>query len=172
MAPASPLDQIEELRIVNRVDLVKRDHQAGDAHLTGEQHVLPRLGHRAVGGGHHEDGAVDLGRARDHVLDVVGVPGHVDVRVVPVRRLVLDVGDVDRDAPLPLLRRLVDLVEARVLGRRVLVVQDLGDRRGQGRLAVVDVTHRPDVEVRLGPLELRLAHVSAAFRVMVVMVFW
>src|SRR6266545_1445990 len=51
----------------------------------------------------------------------VDMPGHADVRVVPVRGLVLDVGDVDRDAPLVLLRRLVDLVEARVLGRRVLV---------------------------------------------------
>jgi hypothetical protein len=134
--------------------------------------VLARLGHRTVGGGHHEDGAVDLGRARDHVLDVVGVPRHVDVRVVPVRGLVFDVGDVDGDPTLLLLRRLVDVVEARVLGRRVLVVQDLGDGGGQGRLAVVDVTHRPDVEVRLGPLELRLAHVFAAFRVVVVMVFW
>src|SRR5262249_57288243 len=81
--------------------------------------------------------------------------------VVAVGRLVLDVGDVDRDAPLPLLRSLVDLVEARVLGRRVLVVQHLGDGGGQGRLAVVDVAHRPDVEVRLAPLELRLTHVSA-----------
>jgi len=69
------------------------------------------------------------------------------------------VGDVDRDPTLFLLRRLVDLVEARVGRRWILVMEDLGDGGSQGRLAVVDVTHRPDIEVRLGPLELRLAHV-------------
>ena len=39
-----------------------------------------------------------------------------------------------------------------------VVGQHLRDRRGQGGLAVVDVTDRPDVEVRLRPLELRLGH--------------
>ena len=47
-----------------------------------------------------QDGTVDLGRAGDHVFDVVGVAGHVDVGVVAVVRLVLDVRDVDRDAAL------------------------------------------------------------------------
>jgi hypothetical protein len=37
-------------------------------------------------------------------------------------------------------------------------VQHLGDRRGQRGLAVVDVTDGADVDVRLGPLELRLSH--------------
>jgi hypothetical protein len=37
-------------------------------------------------------------------------------------------------------------------------VQDLGDSRGQRRLAVVNVTNGPDVDVRLRPLELRLRH--------------
>jgi len=50
-------------------------------------------------------------RRGDHVLDVVGVAGHVDVRVVAVGRLVLDVGDRDGDAALLLFGRLVDLVE-------------------------------------------------------------
>jgi hypothetical protein len=35
--------------------------------------VLARLGHGPVVGAHDEDGAVHLGRAGDHVLDVVGV---------------------------------------------------------------------------------------------------
>ena len=157
--PHLELDEVEELLVVDGVDLVEGDHDRRHAHLAGEQHVLARLGHRAVGGGHDEDRPVDLGRAGDHVLDVVGVAGHVDVRVVPVRGLVLHVGDVDRDPTLLLLRRLVDLVEARVRRRRILVVEDLGDGGSQRRLAVVDVTHRPDIEVRLGPLELRLAHV-------------
>ena len=58
---------------------------------TREQHVLTSLRHRTVRRRHHQDGAVHLRRAGDHVLDVVGVPGAVDVRVVPILRLVLDV---------------------------------------------------------------------------------
>ena len=95
------LDEVEQLLVVDHVGLVEGDDDGGHADLAGEQHVLTGLGHGAVGGGHHEDGAVDLGGAGDHVLDVVGVAGHVDVGVVPVVGLVLDVGDVDRDAALP-----------------------------------------------------------------------
>ena len=73
--------------------------------------MLLGLGHGAVGGGNHQDRPVHLGGAGDHVLDVVGVAGAVDVGVVPVIGLVLDVGEVDRDAALALLRGLVDLVE-------------------------------------------------------------
>jgi hypothetical protein len=43
------------------------------------------------GAGHHQDRAVHLGRAGDHVLDVVGVARAVDVGVVTVVRLVLHV---------------------------------------------------------------------------------
>ena len=113
------LHELEDLLVVDHVGLVERDHDRRHAHLTGEQHVLTRLGHRAVGGGDHEDRAVHLGGTGDHVLDVVGVAGHVDVRVVAVRRLVLDVRDGDRDATRLLFRRLVDLVEGgeRVVGR-------------------------------------------------------
>ncbi len=125
--------------------------------------MLARLGgHRAVGRRDHQDGAVHLRRTGDHVLDVVGVTGGaVDVRVVPLLGLVLNVRDRDRDAALTLLRSLVDLVERRGLVEvRVLVVQNLGDGRRQRGLAVVDVTDRADVDVRLGPLELRLRHCS------------
>ena len=76
----------------------------GTPDLAGQQHVLTGLGHGAVGRGDHQDGAVDLGGAGDHVLDVVGVAGHVDVGVVAVVGLVLDVGDGDGDAPRLLLR--------------------------------------------------------------------
>ena len=45
----------------------------------------------------HQDRAVHLRRAGDHVLDVVGVAGAVDVRVVALVRLVLHVRGRDRD---------------------------------------------------------------------------
>ena len=105
------LDELQDLLVVDHVGLVQRDDDLGDADLAGQQHVLLGLRHRAVGGGDHEDRAVHLGRTGDHVLDVVGVTGAVDVRVVTRLGLVLDVRDRDGDTALPLLGRLVDLVE-------------------------------------------------------------
>ena len=77
--------------------------------------------------------------------------------VVAVVRLVLDVGDRDRDPALALLGRVVDRIEGAVLGL-ALERQVLRDRRGQRRLAVIDVADRADVHVRLGSLELLLGH--------------
>jgi hypothetical protein len=109
-----------------------------------------------------EDRAVHLGGTRDHVLDVVGVARAVDVRVVAVVGLVLDVRDGDGDAALALLGGLVDLVERREV-RVALLGQRLRDRRGERRLAVVDVTDGADVHVRLGALELLLRHDSPPY---------
>jgi hypothetical protein len=154
------LDELQDLLVVDHVALVERDEQVGHADLLGEQHVLTRLRHRAVGGGDHEDRAVHLSGTGDHVLDVVGVTGRVDVRVVALRGLVLDVRDVDRDTTLTLFGSRVDRREValHVGGRRVLVGEHLRDRSGERGLAVVDVTDRSDVDVRLGPLELGLGH--------------
>jgi hypothetical protein len=41
--------------------------------------------------------------------------------------------------------------------RRILIRQHLRDRRGQRRLPMIDVTHRPDVHMGLGALELLFA---------------
>ena len=153
------LDELEQLLVVDGVGLVQRDQDVGHTHLTGEQHVLTRLRHRAVSGGDYQDRAVHLGGAGDHVLDVVGVARGVDVRVVALVGLVLHVCDVDGDTALTLFRRIVDLVERlRLVQVGELVMQHFGDRRGQGGLAVVNVTDGPDVDVGLGPLELRLRH--------------
>jgi hypothetical protein len=85
-------------------------HQRRNADLARQQDVLARLRHRAVGRVHHQDRAVHLRRAGDHVLHVVGVAGAVDVRVVTVLGLVLHMRRRDRDAARLLLRRAVDLV--------------------------------------------------------------
>jgi hypothetical protein len=89
-----------------------------------------------------EDRAVHLRGARDHVLDVVGVARAVDVRVVAVRRLVLDVRGVDRDAALALLGSVVDRREVADDGVAALLGEHLRDRRRQRGLAVVDVPDR------------------------------
>ena len=155
--PHLELHQLQQLRVVHHVALVQEHHDVRHVHLPRQQHVLARLRHRAVRRRHHQDRAVHLRRARDHVLHVVRVTRAVHVRVVPVRRLVLHVRRRDRDAALPLLRRLVDLVE-RHERRQALLRLPLRDRRRQRRLAVVHVTDRPHVHVRLRPLELLLGH--------------
>ena len=77
-------DQLQQLGVVDQVDLVEEHHQGRHVHLAGQQHVLAGLRHRAVGRRHHQDRAVHLGGAGDHVLDVVGVARAVDVGVVPL----------------------------------------------------------------------------------------
>ena len=151
------LDQLQKFRVVHHVALVHEHDQVGNVDLTGQKHVLAGLRHRAVRRAHHQDRAVHLRRTRDHVLDVVGVAGAVDVRVVTLGRLVLHVRRRDRDAALAFFRRLVDLVERRVR-RHALLGQHPRDRRRQRRLAVVDVPDRTDVDVRLFPLEFFLRH--------------
>ena len=155
------LDELEQLGVVHHVGLVERDDDVRHADLAGQQDVLARLRHGAVGRGDDEDRAVHLRGTRDHVLDVVGMPGAVDVRVVALVGLVLDVRGGDGDAALALFRSLVDRREIAVLvGATETIAQDLGDRRGQRRLSMVDVTDRADVEMRLSPLELLLGHVG------------
>src|SRR6202171_2245411 len=78
------LDELQDLGVVDRVDLVEGDHDPRHAHLARQQDVLAGLRHRALGGGHHQDRSVHLGGAGDHVLDVVRVARAVDVRVVPL----------------------------------------------------------------------------------------
>ena len=124
------LDEVEQLGVVDRVDLVEEDDDVRDLDLAGQQDVLAGLGHRAVGRGHDQDRAVHLGGAGDHVLDVVGVARAVDVGVMAGVGLVLDVGDRDGDPALALLGGVVDRVEGPVLGR-ALQREVLGDRRRQ-----------------------------------------
>ena len=151
------LDQFQQLLVVHHVDFVEEDHHRRHLDLARQQDVLARLGHRAVGRADHQDGAIHLGGAGDHVLDVVGVARAVHMRVVPLVGLVLDVGDRDGDAALALLGRLVDLVKGGILGL-ARAGQHLGDRRRQRRLAVVNVPDRAHVHMRLVPHKLLLRH--------------
>ena len=151
------LDQFQQLRIVDHVAFVHEHDQRRNADLAGQQDVLAGLGHRAVGGRNHQDRAVHLGRAGDHVLHIVGMAGAVDVRVVAVLGLILDVRRRDRDAARLFFRRLVDLVIGRER-RPARLRQHLGDRRRQRRLAMVNVTNRADVAVRLVTFKFFLSH--------------
>ena len=152
------LHQLQQLGIFHRIALVQKHHDVRHAHLPRQQNVFPRLRHRPIGRRHHQDRPIHLRRPGDHVLDVIGVSRAIDVRVVPVGRLVLHVRHRDGDAPLALFRRVVDRIKGPELHLGVVLRQHLGDRRRQGRLAVIDVTDRPDIHVRLAALELFLRH--------------
>ena len=157
------LDELEQLGVVDHVRLIEEHDDVRHADLTSEQDVLTRLRHRAVGGGHDQDRAVHLGGTGDHVLDVVGVTGAVDVGVMTVRGLVLDVRGRDRYPAGLLLGRVVDRVEGPHLGAvPVLIVEHLGDGRGQRRLAMVDVTDGADVHMGLVTLEVGLRHCGSS----------
>ena len=115
------------------------------------------LGHGAISGRAHQDGAVHLGSAGDHVLHIVGVTGAVDVSVVAGSRFVFHVGGVDRDAAGLFFRCCVNLVVglgfAAKLGR-----QHRGDGRRQCGLAMVHVTDGAHVDVGLGAFKLTFCH--------------
>ena len=154
------LDEIEKFRIVHHVDLVQENDDRRHADLAREQDVLARLRHRAVRGADDQDGAVHLRRAGDHVLHVVGVAGAIDVRVVALVALIFHVRGVDRDAALFFFRRVID----RIVGARfghALLGENGGDRGGESGLAVVNVTDRADVHVRLVAFECFLSHIDS-----------
>ncbi len=150
-------DQLEQLGVVDHVGLVQEHHDVRHTDLTREQDVLTGLRHRAVGGRAHQDRAVHLRRTGDHVLDVVGVAGAVDVRVVAGRGFVFDVRGRNRDTARLLFRRRVDRVVRLELTTETLGT-DLGQRSGQRGLAMVNVTDGADVHVRLGALEFSFCH--------------
>ena len=114
--------------------------------------MLAGLGHLAVGRRHDDDGTVHLRSTRDHVADVVGVTRAVDVGVVAVRRLVLDVRSRDRNTTLTLLGRLVDggVVNELALTRGLL--ENLGNRGRQRRLAVICVSRGERLYVPTWPI--------------------
>ena len=128
--------------------------------LTGEQDVLTGLGHGAVGGGHHQDAAVHLGGAGDHVLDVVGVAGAVHVSVVTLVGFIFHVGGGDGDAAFLFFGSLVDLV-VRNEAAFALQTGDLGDGGGQSGLTMVDVADGTNVNVGLFAFVFFLAHCTS-----------
>src|ERR1700733_10134178 len=152
------LHQVCQLFVFHRIALVQKHNNVGNAYLAGEQHVLLGLRHGTVGRRHYQDRSVHLRCAGDHVLDVVGVAWAVYVSIVTVGRLVLHVRGRNRDAALPLLRRIVDRIKRTKLDLRIVLRQYLGDCRRQRRLAVINVPNRPHVHMRLGPVKLLFRH--------------
>jgi len=132
------LDEFEEIFVVNHVDLVHENNDRRHADLAGEKDVLTGLRHWAVSSAANEDRAVHLGCAGDHVFDIVGVAGAIDMGVVAICGLVFDVGRVDRNAALFFFRSCVDFVV--FLGRGAAAFcQNGGNCCGECGFAVVNI---------------------------------
>ena len=71
--------------------------------------MLTSLRHWTVSCSDNQHCTVNLSSTGDHVLDVVGVTWHVNVRVVALLRLVFLVGAGDGNTALLLLRSVVDV---------------------------------------------------------------
>ena len=141
------------------VNLVKEHDDSGNADLTGKQDMFASLGHGTVGGGNDEDRAVHLRGTGDHVLDIVGVTGAVDVRIVAFFGLVLNVRGVNRDAAFAFFRSLIDVLVGFVFGE-TFFREDLSDSRRQGGLAVVDMPDSTDVYVGFTAVKFLFCHLN------------
>src|SRR6202158_686774 len=158
------LHQLQQLSVFYAVAFIQKHHNRRHSHLPRQQNVLASLRHRSIGCRHHQNRSIHLRRPGNHVLDVVGMPRTVNVRVMPVGRLVLHVRYRNGDPPLALFWRVVNRVERAELHLGVVLRQYFGDRRRQRRLAVVNVTNRSNVDVRLTALEFFLRHCSSTSR--------
>ena len=79
------------------------------------------------------------------------------MRVVAIFAFIFDVRRRNGNAAGFFLGRLVDLVKGHIVGF-AFGCQNLRHGRRKGRLAMIHVTDRPNVDVRLAALEFRLRH--------------
>ena len=114
--------------------------------------MLAGLRHGTVSSGHYKDSAVHLSGTGNHVLNIVGVTGAVNVSIVTVLSLVLHVGGRDGDTTLALLGSAVNLIVSLELGL-TLLCKNFGNCSGKGGLAMVNVTDSTHVHVGFGALE-------------------
>ena len=75
-------NQFQQLFVVNHVALVHEHDDVRNTNLARQQDVFAGLRHRTVSSRAHQDCAVHLSRASDHVLHIVSVTRAVYVRVV------------------------------------------------------------------------------------------
>ena len=125
--------------------------------------MLTRLSHRTVGSSDNQNSAVHLSSTGDHVLDVVGMAGAVNMSIVTFVSFVFDMSNRNGNAALALFRSLIDILKRSKVGmssamRPVVAGQGLGNSGSQRCFAVVNMTDSADIYMRLSTLKLFLSH--------------
>ena len=151
------LHQLYELGIIKKVDLVEENNHRGHANLAGQEYVFTGLGHDRVGSRDDEDRPVHLGCTGDHVLDIVGMAGTVDMGIVPLGRLILEMPGIDGNTTSLLFGCIVDIIVLQGFVTKLFGAVH-GNGRAQSGLAVVDVSDGTNIHVGLGTIELLFRH--------------
>ena len=100
--------------------------------------MFASLRHGTVGRGDNQNRSIHLRRAGNHVLDVIGVTGAIDVGVVPIRGFILTCATAIVMPRAFSSGSVIDRIETPELVFRIVLGQRLGNRRREGNLAVVD----------------------------------
>ena len=96
-------DLVEDLlRVVDQVHLVDAQHQVRHPQQRAQERVPARLLDQALARVDQDQREVGRGGAGDHVAGVLDVPGRVGDDEFALGRGEVAVGDIDRDALLPL----------------------------------------------------------------------
>ena len=85
-------NEFKQFFIVNHVSFVQVYNHIRNANLTGKQDVLTSLGHWTVSGRYNQDSTIHLCCTGDHVLDVVGMAGAVNMSIVTFVCFVFNMG--------------------------------------------------------------------------------
>ena len=97
--PDFHINQFNDLRIFNHVNLVQENQNLGNVHLTCKQNVLTGLRHRTISSSNNQNSTVHLGSTCNHVLNIVSVTRTVNVCIMPVCCLILNVSCINGNTP-------------------------------------------------------------------------
>ena len=121
--------------------------------------MLPRLRHRTIRRTHNQYRTIHLSRTRNHILHIIRMTRTINMRIMTTLRLILNMRRVNRNTTLLLLRSLVNLsiIRKRRTTRRRKYPRN---RRRQRRLAMIHMTNRTYVHMRLHTLITILRHLK------------
>ena len=136
-------NEVEKLFVVNEVALVHEYNDCRNANLTREKDVFTSLLHRTVGSSNNKDSTVHLSSAGDHVLNVVGVTGAVNVSIVSLLSFIFNVSGVDCDTTSLFFGSVIDLVVCEEFDIAVVERKNLCDSSSKSRSLIKKLPSRP-----------------------------
>ena len=152
------LYELDELRIIDHIALVKEYNDSRNTYLTSKKDVLSCLCHNTISSSYYKDRTIHLSSTSDHVLYIVSVARAVNVCVVTSLCLVLYVSRVNGDTSFSLFRCLIDLIKRNCFLETKTICKSLGNSSSQSRLTMVNVTNGTDVTMWLRSFEMCLCH--------------